>query len=100
MPYIIYITTNKTIGQKRLLGDGKLRRLILAAACLFPIGLFPLRNLPDVLPVDDFGVRKAIMQCYGLPAMPAKAEMVTIAYPWRPWRSIASWYLWRSLDNS
>lgn len=56
-------------------------------------------NRPDVLPVDDFGVRKAMMNCYDLAGMPAKAEMERIAAPWRPWRSIASWYLWRSLEN-
>lgn len=56
-------------------------------------------NRPDVLPVGDFGVRKAMMQCYGLEGMPEKAEMETVAAPWRPWRSIASWYLWRSLEN-
>jgi DNA-3-methyladenine glycosylase II len=55
---------------------------------------------PDVLPVDDFGVRKAFMRIYSLPAMPVKAEMESIATPWRPWRTVASWYLWRSLDNS
>ncbi|MDR3561077.1 MAG: DNA-3-methyladenine glycosylase [Negativicutes bacterium] len=57
-------------------------------------------NRPDVLPTDDFGVRKAIMQGYCLEAMPGKLEMELIAEPWRPWRSIASWYLWRSLENT
>jgi DNA-3-methyladenine glycosylase II len=54
---------------------------------------------PDVLPVDDFGVRKAFMLCYGLEAMPVKKQMEEMAAPWRPWRSVASWYLWRSLEN-
>lgn len=57
-------------------------------------------NRPDILPTDDFGVRKAIMLRYSLDAMPHKAEMETVALPWRPWRSIASWYLWRSLENA
>jgi len=57
-------------------------------------------NRPDVLPTDDFGIRKAIMLGYCLEAMPGKQEMEMIAAPWRPWRSIASWYLWRSLDNT
>ena len=56
-------------------------------------------NRPDVLPTDDFGVRKAIMVLYQLNAMPGKAVMEPIAKPWQPWRSVASWYLWRSLDN-
>jgi DNA-3-methyladenine glycosylase II len=57
-------------------------------------------NRPDVLPTDDFGVRKAIMLGYCLEAMPGKTEMEMIARPWQPWRSIASWYLWRSLENT
>lgn len=57
-------------------------------------------NRPDILPTDDFGVRKAIMRGYGLAAMPKKTEMETIAHCWHPWRSVASWYLWRSLENA
>lgn len=56
-------------------------------------------NRPDVLPVGDFGVRKAMMLTYGLEALPDKATMESIAAAWRPWRSVASWYLWRSLEN-
>lgn len=56
-------------------------------------------NRPDVLPVGDFGVRKAFMLAYRLDAMPGKAAMEKLAAPWRPWRSIGSWYLWRSLEN-
>lgn len=53
---------------------------------------------PDVLPVGDYGVRKAAMTLYGLPALPRASELEAIAEPWRPWRSVASWYLWRALD--
>jgi DNA-3-methyladenine glycosylase II len=54
---------------------------------------------PDVLPVGDLGVRRAIMVAYGLDALPDAAEMERIGEPWRPWRSIAARFLWRSLDN-
>ncbi len=54
---------------------------------------------PDVLPVGDLGVRRAIMAAYGLDALPDAAEMERIGEPWRPWRSIAARFLWRSLDN-
>jgi DNA-3-methyladenine glycosylase II len=54
---------------------------------------------PDVLPVGDLGVRKAIERAYGLNAMPDPVEMETIAEPWRPHRTLACRYLWRSLDN-
>jgi len=52
---------------------------------------------PDVLPVGDLGIRRAIMIRYGLEALPAPAEMERIAEPWRPYRTLACRYLWRSL---
>lgn len=54
---------------------------------------------PDVLPVDDLGIREGFRRAYGLPERPAAAEMARIAEPWRPYRSIGSWYLWRVLEN-
>jgi DNA-3-methyladenine glycosylase II len=60
--------------------------------------IFALRR-PDVLPVGDLGVRSAIRKAYGLEALPAAAQMEEIAGRWRPWCSVASWYLWRSLDG-
>lgn len=55
---------------------------------------------PDVLPVGDLGVRRAIERAYGLDDMPGPEDMRRIAETWRPWRSVASLYLWRSLDNA
>jgi DNA-3-methyladenine glycosylase II len=52
-------------------------------------------NRTDVLPVDDLGLRKGIQQAYRLPAMPDKAEMTARAEPWRPYRSVATWHLWK-----
>jgi len=54
---------------------------------------------PDVLPVGDLGIRRAIELAYGLDALPAPAAMELIAEPWRPHRTLACRYLWRSLDN-
>ncbi len=51
---------------------------------------------PDVLAVDDYGLRTAMMRLYGLDALPAPATMRRIAEPWRPYRSYACLYLWRS----
>jgi DNA-3-methyladenine glycosylase II len=53
---------------------------------------------PDVLPVGDLGIRRAFMLHYGLPELPSAAEMERIAEPWRPYRTLASLYLWRSLQ--
>ena len=55
---------------------------------------------PDVLPVGDLGIRKAIMTLYGLPALPGPAEVIEIGEPWRPYRTLACLYLWRSLHTS
>ncbi len=52
---------------------------------------------PDVLPVDDLGVRRGFQQVYGLPEPPSPEEMRRIAEPWRPYRSVGTWYMWRSL---
>ena len=54
---------------------------------------------PDVLPVGDLGIRRAVERAYGLAEIPDAAQLVEIAEPWRPHRSLASLYLWRSLDN-
>ena len=55
---------------------------------------------PDILPVGDLGIVKAIQKAYGLRKPPDARRMTKIAEPWRPYRSIASWYLWASLDNA
>jgi len=60
--------------------------------------IFALRR-KDVLPTGDLGVRAAIKKAYNLPELPTPAEMEKIAATWRPYCSVASWYLWRSLDN-
>ena len=53
---------------------------------------------PDVLPVGDVGIQRAIAKHFNRGVRPNPEEMMAIAEPWRPWRSVASWYLWRSLD--
>ena len=55
---------------------------------------------PDVLPVGDLGVRNAARDAYGLEHPPVPAELEALAEPWRPHRTRASLYLWRSLDNA
>ena len=54
---------------------------------------------PDVLPVGDYGIRKAMQRAYRLRKLPKPDVMQRIAAPWRPYRSVACWYLWRSLDS-
>jgi DNA-3-methyladenine glycosylase II len=59
--------------------------------------MFSLGRL-DVFPHDDFGVRSAIRDLYGLSDLPDKRQSHEIAQPWEPFRSVASWYCWRSID--
>jgi DNA-3-methyladenine glycosylase II len=61
--------------------------------------MFLMFNLgrPDVLPVGDLGIRNAMERLYDLPPKPGAAELIPIAEPWRPYRSLASLYLWTSL---
>ena len=51
---------------------------------------------PDVLPVDDLGLRMGVQIRYGLAEMPGKQTLTELAEPWRPFRSIGTWYIWRS----
>lgn len=53
---------------------------------------------PDVWPTDDYGLRKGVARTYGLRALPAPAKVGRLGEEFRPWRSVASWYLWRALD--
>ena len=53
---------------------------------------------PDVLPVNDVGINRAIKNLYELEAMPKPEEVLRIGACWRPWASVACWYLWRSED--
>jgi DNA-3-methyladenine glycosylase II len=59
--------------------------------------IFALRR-QNVLPTGDLGIRNAIRKAYGMPELPTPAEMELIAEKWRPYCTVASWYLWRSLE--
>jgi DNA-3-methyladenine glycosylase II len=53
---------------------------------------------PDVLPVDDLGVQKGAQRVYGLRSLPTPARLARLAAPWRPFRTVGSWYMWRALE--
>ena len=55
---------------------------------------------PDVLPLDDLGIVKAVQRAYRLRLAPTPARLTKIGEAWRPYRSVACWYLWASLDNA
>ena len=55
---------------------------------------------PDVLPVGDLGIVKAVQRAYGFRSVPSPARLLRLGESWRPYRSVACWYLWASLNNS
>ncbi|HEY5617449.1 MAG TPA: DNA-3-methyladenine glycosylase [Vicinamibacterales bacterium] len=55
---------------------------------------------PDVLPVDDLGIVKAVQRAYRLRTVPTSKRLIHLGESWRPYRSVACWYLWASLDNT
>jgi len=55
---------------------------------------------PDILPVDDFGVRNGFRIVYGLRQMPRPSEVLRYGERWKPYRTAASWYLWRAADRA
>jgi DNA-3-methyladenine glycosylase II len=59
--------------------------------------MFALRR-PDVMPVVDLGINMAIKRAYRKRKVPKPPQILKIAAPWRPYRSVACWYLWRSMD--
>jgi DNA-3-methyladenine glycosylase II len=60
--------------------------------------IFSLGRL-DVLPVDDFGLRAAVKKHYQLADLPGKPALTELGEPWKPYRSVATWYMWRSLGG-
>jgi 3-methyladenine DNA glycosylase/8-oxoguanine DNA glycosylase len=61
--------------------------------------IFRLGRL-DVLPVDDYGIRKAMQRAYRMRSLPKPERMRRLAERWRPYRTVACWYLWRSIDGA
>ena len=55
-------------------------------------------NRPDIFPVGDLGIVKGMQKLYGLRRPPSPRTMTRLAEPWRPYRSVAAWYLWRILE--
>jgi DNA-3-methyladenine glycosylase II len=85
------------------LPDAEVATLLMAVKGLgrWTVDMFLMFHLgrPDILPVGDLGIRKAVQTRYGLQELPKAAEIEQIAEAWRPHRTLASLYLWESLDN-
>jgi DNA-3-methyladenine glycosylase II len=86
------------------LGDEEVMREVTAVKGLgeWTAHMFMIFHLgrPDVLPVGDLGVRRAVERAYGFEGLPAREELEMLGERWAPHRSLASLYLWESLDNT
>ena len=83
--------------------DAEVSRRLVAVRGVGPwtaqmVMLFDLGR-PDVWPTGDLGVQRGVQRLEGLDALPTPAHMEARAEPWRPWRSVAAWYLWRLADE-
>ncbi len=88
---------------KQLDDDAIIRRLIEVRG----IGRWTVEMLlifqlgrPDVLPVDDYGVRNGFRIAYGRRSMPTPKQVLRYGERWRPYRTVAAWYLWRAADRA
>jgi DNA-3-methyladenine glycosylase II len=104
----------RDLAEKVHLGDVPLKELHRrpdedVITCLLPVRgigrwtaemflIFSLGRL-DVLPVHDLGLRAGVQRQYGLGELPDKETLTALAEPWRPYRSIATWYFWRSFGT-
>jgi DNA-3-methyladenine glycosylase II len=92
------------IGELAELPDDQVFDALIAVKGLgrWSVDMFLMFHLgrPDILPVGDLGIRKAIQVHYGLEELPKPGEMEQIADAWRPYRTLACLYLWESLDNA
>jgi DNA-3-methyladenine glycosylase II len=86
------------------LGDEEVEREVTAVKGLgtWTAHMFLIFHLgrPDVLPVGDLGVRRAVERAYGLEELPSAEELERLGERWAPYRSLAALYLWESLDNA
>ena len=55
---------------------------------------------PDVLPLDDYSLRKAYTKAFKKRALPSPQALEKAGEKWRPYRTVASWYLWRVLEQA
>jgi 3-methyladenine DNA glycosylase/8-oxoguanine DNA glycosylase len=93
-----------TLAQARRLSDDEIVERLTVVRGIGPwtVHMFLIFRLgrPDVLPVADYGVRKGFALTYRKKELPTPVELTKYAERWRPYRSLASWYMWRALDTA
>jgi len=97
--------TEKRFVPKKLPGltDAEVSAALLPIRGIGPwsVHMFMMFSLarPDVLPVGDLGIRKGMQRHFKLRSLPEADKMTRLAAPWAPFRTIASWYMWRLLET-
>jgi len=93
-----------TLAQARALPDDELvaRLVSVRGIGVWSVEMFLIFRLgrPDVLPVHDLGVRKGWSVTYGKKHMPTPKELLAFGERWRPYRTVASWYMWRAFERA
>ena len=93
-----------TLEQAQGLGDDELIERLVAVRGIgrWSAEMFLMFRLgrPDVLPVDDFGVREGFKRAYGRRTQPTPKQLRRYGERWRPYRSVAAWYLWRAAEQA
>jgi DNA-3-methyladenine glycosylase II len=86
----------------RTMSEGEIMNRLVAVRGIGPwtvemLLIFTLGR-PDVLPVTDYGVRKGVALTYGFKELPPPKELTIFGERWKPYRSVAAWYMWRVLE--
>jgi DNA-3-methyladenine glycosylase II len=93
-----------TLEQARTMSDDKLveRLVSVRGIGVWSVEMFLIFRLgrPDVLPIHDLGVRKGWCVTYGRKHMPTPKELLAFGERWRPYRTVASWYMWRAFERA
>jgi DNA-3-methyladenine glycosylase II len=93
-----------TLDQARTMSDEELveRLVSVRGIGIWTVEMFLIFRLgrPDVLPIHDLGVKKGWSVTYGKKHMPAPRELLAFGERWRPYRSVASWYMWRAFERA
>ena len=93
-----------TLARARKMSDDELveRLVSVRGIGVWSVEMFLIFRLgrPDVLPIHDLGVRKGWSLTYGTPALPKPKELLAFGERWRPYRTVASWYMWRAVERA
>ncbi|MGO9452698.1 MAG: DNA-3-methyladenine glycosylase family protein [Candidatus Binataceae bacterium] len=93
-----------TLAQAQTMSDEELVERLVSVRGIgaWSVEMFLIFRLgrPDVLPIHDLGVKKGWSVAYGKKHMPAPRELLAFGERWRPWRTVASWYMWRVFERA